>query len=382
MKKLINFLGTKNVFRYKVGYIRDGKQYWVTDWKDNLILDSGLDKLGTVDAEACFRWCLFGNQVSPDPVARNSGAITFTTVGAACTASANFFSAADVGRLIKFDDAGGQERYITAFTSATLVTLGSAPSPAIAANTATVWYVNQTALQSDYSNTNSYQQNGGDNGTSWSGGTRTMKRTYIGAAVVGSVTLTEIGFNNTNSNASLFDRDIIVGGVGLINGDQPTAIAQFIQTFTPTTPVALGNVATGFDSSGDFQLCWVDANVTYVQANGNGTGNDGMEPPSNSGSAFSLKQATFTIPAFNTSVGAGSPVQATGGSLAGYTPGSFFRDKTASYDVTRGNGTNYGIIFGFFEYGTALKFTTPFIKLNTQTLDFTFRWSWQRILHN
>ncbi len=380
----MNLLNRKFVFQYRVGILRDGKAIWKTDFKKNLILDCGLDKIASVPSAGCFSFCLFGNQVSPDPVARNSGAITFTTVGTACTASAGFFIASDVGRLIKFDDGSGQERYITGYTSATLVTLGSAPSPAIAAVTATVWYVNQTALQSLYSTTSTYRSGGAFNGTSWSGAVRTMKRTYIGAAVAGSVTLTEIGFSNSATNVNIFDRDIIVGGIGLVTGDQPMAEANLIETYSPTTATAAGNVATGFDSSGTYQYCDATSGLTAVDSTGNVVGNASVEPAGNNYIGMYMQGATYSLPAFNTLSPPGTAYAPSGGSVGGYTPGSFFKDWTTDYS-TAYVSTVYG--FSLVSSGAtsrcwSILLTTPFAKTALQTLSVTIRFNWQRILFN
>lgn len=381
-------LSSRHTFRYRFGFIRNGVRTLVTPWRENLILDSGLNKFATVKGATCWNTCLFGNQVSPDPVKRNSGAITFTTVGTACTASGGFFVAQDVGRLIKFDDAGGQERYITAFTSSTLVTLGVAPSPDIAGDTATIWYVNQTALQSLFATTSTYGSNGGDNGTSVVGNVITQKRTFVGAAVGAPVSLTEIGFNNSTSNVLLFDRDIIVGGVGLITGDQPTAIAELISTWEPDTSTAVGNVGTGFDSSGDMIISGLSAltgeTVQIVGTNGVASGAGVLEPSSSQG--LSPITATFTLPAFSNGAGPALVGPYNGNTtLAGYSNGTFFRDCSISYGITEANGTLYGVGMIYnagFQACWMQKYTTPFTKLNTQTLVMTTRKSWQRVLVN
>lgn len=384
MKKL--GIHISNVFRYKFGFIRGGKTVMVTDWKNNLILDSGLDLMGTNAFASVFQNALLGDQVSPTPTSRNSGSVTFTTVGTTCTASGGFFVAQDVGRLIKFDDTDGQERYITGFTSSTVITLGSAPSPAITAQTASVWYVNQTALESLYSTTTTYSAAGGANGTSWIGDTRTMKRTFTFPAISGApVTLTEIGFNINTSNSNLFDRDIIVGGIGLIIGDIPLAVTELIQTFSPIVPTSQGNVATGYDSSGQYQLCDAIQELASVNGSGGTTGSGALDANTNSMGNMGLTTVAFSFPAFNTNFAPGGFLGPDALSIAGYTSGSFFRDKTCSFSIAAGNGTIAGIIYitgGAASTSWAYKFTSTFVKSASQSLDLTCRWSWQRILQN
>src|SRR4051812_11153701 len=134
---------TKATFRYRVGFVRDGKRHFVTPWRDNLILDSGLNKHASTGWASCFSTCIFGNQVGPTPVSRGPGAITFSQATTTITASGGFFVAADTGRLFKFDS--GEECYLT-FVSATQAT--ASISRTVGSGPGTVWYVNQTAVES------------------------------------------------------------------------------------------------------------------------------------------------------------------------------------------------------------------------------------------
>lgn len=388
---------SKALLRYKVGFIRDGKRYLSPNWTNNLILDSGLNKIGSgVFWAPAFSDALFGNAVSPDPVRRDSSPVTFSTVGNICTASGNFFEIGDVGRLIKFNDIDGTEAYITNFTNATQVTLSISPSPAIAAQTSTIWYVNQTQLNSYYSGTVSYGSAGGDNGTSFVGNVQTMKRTYIGAPAVSNTTLTEIGFNNGAANVDLFDRDIIVGGVPIVTGDQPLAVAELIIEWNPApSPVAVPNVASGYDSAGDIQITGLlyptGGGASFVDVNGNsnlGSGVFGpfMDPSCNFNLGV-IVGTDFSIPSYTEGIGP-SPagVIVTGATAQPYSAGNFYRDFVANYSVSQANGTIYG--YGMFRSNSSINagllhhFDTPFVKNSTQVLSFTIRKSWQRILFN
>ncbi len=386
----IGTIHTGAVFRHKVGYIRNGKKVWVTDWRNNLILDTGLNALANNVWPAMFNYCLFGDQVSPDPVQRNSGSVTFITTGTACAASGNFFVAQDVGRLIKFDDGSGQERYITNYTDAQNVTLGVAPSPAIASDTATIWYVNQTALQSFVQATATYDQTGGSNGSAIAGNVITHKRTFVGTALLAPTTLTEIGFNTGGGNTNIFDRDIIPGGIALLTGDIPLAIGELICTWNHTTPLAVGNVATGFDSSGDTQLTGL-----YIFATSLATidSSGGIASPTSPGGYGPLDPAfldwlylasvDFSIPAFNNTYSGNVTNLSADSRTGGYNgSGTFSKDTTCHWGLTSGNGTIYG--FANRSQGDLwmCHLTTPFVKLSTQTLDITTRKSWQRLLTN
>lgn len=86
------------------------------------------------------------------PNRRDSGAVTFSSVWIdagtpfVVTASAGFFVAADAGRLLKL--ASGEELAISAYISATQVTAAAYPVAPTNAQIGTVWYDNQTALES------------------------------------------------------------------------------------------------------------------------------------------------------------------------------------------------------------------------------------------
>lgn len=377
---------TKALFRYKVGFIRQGKRHWITPWKNNLILDCGLDKVASVGWCRAFEFCLFGNQVAPSPVARNSGAVTLSQTTTTITASGSFFVAQDTGRLFKFDS--GEECYLT-FMDATHAT--ASISRSVGSGPGTIWYVNQTALESLFDATSTYGATGGDNGWSAVGNVTTNKRTYTGSSVAAPVTLTEIGFSHSGANATIFDRDIITGGVALIIGDIPLAVAELITTYTQNTVSAVGNVGTGFDSSGDFQLTALakGSSQTNVQWVNNGGGTDGLfvnnpalEP--NTVPQLAVYTATFSIPAFTsgTVVSFGSGITANMETLQSYSAGNFYRDTISFFDISTPIGNIYGIGSHKDENAWAQKLTTFFNKTGAQTLTITTRKSWQRILTN
>lgn len=385
------------VFRYKLGVRRNGQDIWLKDWRNNLILDSGLDKMSGRRFNDCWFTCLFGNQVAPMPVSRDSLTIIFNTSGATCSASGSFFQSADVGRLIKFDDVAGTEAYITSFTDSTHVGLSLTPSPAIVSQTATIWYVNETALQSLYATTSTYDQTGGANGTSAIANVITYKRTFLGAAVGGNVTLTEIGFSDSTTNSDLFDRDIITGGIALVTGDQPLAVAELILTMGPAVSTPVGNVATGFDSSGDCIISGLAYNnagqgaIVPILTNGNTATGAGYLEPTSGGSFsnnISLYNTSQAVVAFDNGNGTAITGFADSDSvtLGPYSSGTFFRDRIYVFGVTTGNSPN---IYGIFmrNAGTGgtvfqLALTASFAKLSTQVLTVALRASWQRILMN
>src|SRR5690606_11548336 len=143
-----------------------------------------------------------------DPVRRDSGAVTLSRAGTTVTASAGFFEAADVGRLLKMDT--GEDMRVISFASSTSVEVDT--SRPIAATPGTVWYVNQTALVSESKRSNTYSTDGGANGSTFLVDTWTHKRTFVFSAEAGPVVYREIGWSWTNTvGANLFGRDLLAG---------------------------------------------------------------------------------------------------------------------------------------------------------------------------
>jgi hypothetical protein len=65
--------------------------------------------------------------------------------------------------------------------------------------------------------------------------------------------------------------------------------------------------------------------------------------------------------------------------ISTYVAGSYERYKTGYWNVDKGNGTIYGLHVGYTNYANyAIKFDTPFTKLNTHALTFQVRISWGR----
>jgi hypothetical protein len=354
----------------------------------NLILDCGLDSVANSNFPSKITYMLLGNAVNPTPVRRDSGVITLSQSGVTITASGNYFVASDTGRLLKYNDGTGAEVYLT-YVSPTQAT--ASRSVGISSVNGTIWYVNQTALDSFVRAGNSAGAGGGDNGTTWVGSVQTLKKTILCGAESGRVTYTEIGFNESSSNTNIFDRDIIVGGITLDDGDQARCMVELIVTYAPTTPLAVANVGTNCDTSGNMQIEGY-AMFAFINTSGNvqagGIENDRLGTGYWSGSSVSL--SSVTLQTFGSSLPNrtvyDSPCYA-----RSYTNGNFYRDYTMDLDTSEAIGTLYAVILGsrldfagMQNSGCAvtLVFTTPFTKSSIQTFQTVWRMSWNRTLIN
>lgn len=349
-------------------------------FKKNLILDQGLDLVATTQWCDCFNYCAVGT--GTDPTRRDSGAITFTRAGTTITASAGFFSAADVGRLLKWNT--GEEVYISAYTSPTVVS--SVSTGTIAAAIGTVWYVNQTALTTESTRTNSLSADGGANGTTFSVDTYTHQRTFLFAAVGANVTYNEIGWSPAPAG-SLFGRDVIPGGDTLLVGQQYKVVVKLILKISPVAPAAQANVGNnGFNTAGQFNHEYI-GNAYSIVNSGGATIAGSMDPAA----AFNcgLLAGAFTLLAAVSYTSASlTPLYHLGMTNLTYTNGNFYRDAQCIFPVGSANSTDLrAVIFGVPYYGDiyrnfSVSFTTPQTKDSLHTVKITLRKSWGRTLVN
>jgi hypothetical protein len=366
----------------------DGSEVSLRRPKKNLILDQGLNLVGSNKWNTCFLAAAVGT--GTNPTQRDSGPTTASQTGVTVTSASNFFVSADVGRLIKFDS--GEEAYITIFTSATQVTVSI--SRTVASALFCIWYVNDVGLQTESKRTSTYTSNAGDNGVSFASPSYTLKRTFLFAAEVGSVTYNEIGWSNSfSAGNNLFGRDVISGGDTLTVGQQYKVVVQLIVTVSPVVSTARSNTSSGFDSSGNF-ACEsivttagsIEGPIQGIDSAGASNGASYMEPAAMGTPSLVLTTTAFTLtPASSTAVSGTSFANLTF-TPASYTAGTFTRSATATADVSTGNST---VLVGFWvssalttRRGLTLKFTSLQTKDSSHTLAITYTITWQRTLVN
>lgn len=350
--------------------------------KRNLILDAGLDLVASQLWANVIGRAVVGTGATP--VKRDSGAITFSRAGSVVTASAGFFEAGDVGRLIKFDS--GAEMYVTAYTSPTQVTVSQ--SGALAASEGTVWYVNQTGLAAESKRTNTVSTDSGDNGTTVLAGSVALKRTFIFSAETGSVTYNEIGWSNSaTAGNNLFGRDVITGGVSLVSGQQLKVTVTLTVSVTPTTSQAYASVITGWSQAGNWALESMPDMFSEVSTAGATTGGAGfMEPSAVKNATVSTDTAALvalTATALNVT-GVVTTITLTPNA---YTTGTFSRTFTGTFSITQGNSAAIRSLC-FHGYSgqprrnLRILLNAAETKTSAETLELTVRLTWGRILTN
>lgn len=355
----------------------------------NLILDQGLDGIAVRSWADSFTNAAIGTGTTPTK--RDSGTITFSRSGSTVTASAGFFEAADVGRLLKFDT--GEEVRISAFTNATTVTTSG--SGAIAAAEGTVWYVNQTALSAEAKRSSTYSTDGGANGAIFSSGTWTHKRTFIFSAETGTVNYREIGWSHTSTaGANLFGRALLDGvGVTLVSGQQLRVTVELSVAYSPATPQAFGDIGAGGISTAGTHGVEDAGLVTVVSGTGSGSNAGVLDPHaggvdrnivlSSSSSPIVPATSSQTVVAGALSVGKKTLT------LGAYSAGTFSRTKHTTFSTTEANSASIRSVFvSNFQSGQGdrsgyrVLFASNQAKTSDQTLYIEFRFSWGRVLNN
>lgn len=234
-------------------------------WRHNLVFDAGLNLLaGGLGYAPFFTTCKIGSSNSPVSIA--SGGVTFTQSGMTITASGSFFTSAMTGAILKYGSgSGGAEQYITyvnptTATSATSMTV-------VLGTTGTVWQVQQTGLQAFLYASSTYLTSTGACGTTFSGNTISLQRTFVFPSQATTYTVNEIGYASATQSAGLANGRIVLPSSDSVAPTQYyQVIVQMTFAISPGTPTAVGNVGSGVGTAGTAMMqAW---DCTIVQADG------------------------------------------------------------------------------------------------------------------
>lgn len=367
--------------------------------KRNLLLDSGLDLVAAHSWFALTNVCVLGGGTLP--TRRNSGSVELTVAGGTVTASAGFFEANDVGRLIKADT--GEEFYVTGYTSATEVEATAAPD--IASPTPfTVWYVNVNGHGQEIRRTTNKSNGTGENQSTWDGSTRIaeIKRTFIFPAEVNPVTYREVGWAQSTTVApNLLGRDLIPGaGDSLSPGQQyKVTLRLLIELPNVFVPQPFPNIGGAFNTTGQFIVGSIGGNNAGLHGHAfGGVFTDAprfWEPSAATVRALPIL-APLTIPS-STEFSSSGSIGGLGNNLVNlsrnaYAPGSRMVEYTGAVSTTRYNGSWHALYFGQPLGSSAatnavgtnflIVFDAPQTKSSTHRVDLVFRKSWGRELTN
>lgn len=364
---------------------KTGRPVKVSPWRKNLVLDQGLNALanktaGGLNSSAASSCSQLNIGGGTNANSFASGAITFTQSTTTVTASAGFFTAAMVGGILKYGvGSAGTEQYITAFTSATQVTVSS--SATVGATVGTVWMVQQTALQTFLFATNTYQSNAGDNVVTASATSVTFQRTFINPVQGAPYTVNELGW--TNTGLSILGRAVLPSSdvVGTTNFYVVVLAITFI--YGPSAPTAVVNVGTGINTAGTAMIEFFS--LQGIQASGlNGTNQSTLDTSNGAGilGDVFLSTAAYsqqgTVPGFSPVLAWPSILSLTNGVWT-YVPASVgIAQLSITTSLTTAGQTVFGIGIGHFNGAATnpcldVKLTTPF-TLPTGTFNPSITW--------
>lgn len=170
--------------RYKIEVLNhDGSVAQSRDWRPNLLLDRGLDRLAQKSVAELFSCAAKGTGTT---ATKETNAITGTLTGVALARTAGrVFDITDEGRLIRASN--GQEAIIESFVDANNVQVQAVGADGVLANFTglqmTVYHTEVTALDAESGRTDTYSAIASENGTTDGTGVnkhkRTLKRTFI-----------------------------------------------------------------------------------------------------------------------------------------------------------------------------------------------------------
>jgi hypothetical protein len=398
-------------------------------WKDNLILDQGLNQVALYTWADCMLVAVVGTGNTPTQVSGGSAQVSQTTTTVTVSSGVYSFQVSDVGSLIRWSN--GTTALITGFIDSQNVSVS--PSQSVGASTFVLYRVDQVGLATEIKRSvNATTKNpifvtgAGNCGSTVAANTLTNRRTWDFPAETGSATYSEIGVSYSGqAGNNIFSRVVLNTPVSLTNGQILRVSYELRISMTPNTAQGLTANIAGWpiapSTSTDGDQSWQYVGLAGINVNTGETEpyDDGgycNEPAFAGGTSFSLPTGRSAAPLTATGQvpGAtlflsndGSPLAAFGSavnrsairalgnvSLSSYTAGTFIRDKTYTFGLTSGNRADWrsmgigptaqntsgedvdtcefsGFVFVFDEFQT---------KLNTYTLTLSFRYTWTREL--
>lgn len=338
----------------------------------NLVLDSGLNFLGGITYAAAIGYFRFGTGTTPTK--RDSGLTTFTLAGTSLTSNGAFFEVADVGRLFKADS--GEEIYITAFTSASQVTVANPAAVAFAAQPGTIWYVNQTTLDAEAGvSTNNV------NTTAFNAGVWTLQSVKTSNTFTAQKLITEVGWAPAASGP-LFGRAIVPDGGDLVGVGQQYRVTVSLSVDYSGMRVTQGDITTGdtaaMNSAGELAIEHVPAMLSPIEFCAKMSGGYN-ELPLQSG-IDAIYYILSTYPGGGGDAGRNV-------SMAPYVPGNFYVERYTTFSISELNySINSFLICGTSPNDWAVygryKLNNPQTKDSLHTLTVRFRFGFGRTLIN
>lgn len=403
---LINVVHQKFKGRYRYGVVNEHEECkWHGDWQDNLILNQGMDQLYTelVCDNFLFARAGVGTRVTSIDSAGSTadqvgaslhlvGGGTFTDFSAS---TGGYTHGGDIGDMVKFSDTS--EVRITAVASA--ITASVTPSQNVSGLTFVIWKTSQVGLQTEKSASSGYLTGTGNCGTTvnTSSGEVRHRRTFNFNTEPALVSYTEIGVSLSSTGASnVFSRILLPDPILIPSGSKLRVVYDLSVTYSPITPQLITASIGGWPVSPSTTTIATQSiqndNCSKVNTAGTTINTSACSlDPSGRCSLFASTDSQ-SLNTFPTATSRTSFPDISATSKAAYVPLSFTCDKTGTFTETQMNTTHIRTIgFGdsnpndWFSYqngvqGFCVRFDQDQTKTNIQTMSFTFRWSWGRVL--
>lgn len=397
--------------KYKVLVIdtKTDKAVYESDWQSNLILNQGMEELVNRTWTACFTYGIAGtgtraNSVDSSTDTAAQSGTTVTKTGAILDFTG---TDADVGDMIKWDS--GQEARITSITG--INSCEVTPSQTVPDGPFTIYHTAQVGLQIETKRSNTYLAGSGNCESSLSGNTLISRRTYDFSIESGPVSYTEVGVGwSSSGSTTVFSRILLGSPVALDNLQKLRLVYQLEITVNPATPVyktlPVGGwpVAPSTDTNGYEAIQLIG--LSSVASNGQTSNwqlfcSSVLEPSTtlggpNTGCSLAISPVSTALAALDSAVSRATNASYNSSitmTQAAYVPLSFYVDRTGTFDVAEGVRNDLRSVMmgyrntsgGYYPYTASSQcFTFLFdqnqTKTNTQTLSFTIRISWGRVL--
>lgn len=214
-------------------------------WQNNLILDSGLDKVAYMPWACTFQWCVSGTGTTPTKVTTDS---TASQSGSTVTINQGSFqfTPAHVGKLIYWPDSNVESR-ITGFNDSQQVTVNvsrSTPDSSFV-----IYNVDQTALTTPHSMHARYQTGEGFCGTVYMDNVVKLTRTFDFYMELSPVFITEIGFKEAPAVTTLFSRILLENPLYLSAGQWLQVSYELTLRLEPKTLTTRTPTITGWSNT-------------------------------------------------------------------------------------------------------------------------------------
>ena len=410
-QKIVRGMGQSAQGKYKVMVVDSATEEVVysSDWQKNLILNQGMDGVSARYWADCYVYGICGTGTRPNTVdsvtdtASQSGT-TVTKVGA----NVDFTTDAEVGDMIKWDS--GEEARITSLTGVNNVEV--TPSQTVASDEFVIYKTAQVGLQTETKRSATYLTGTGNCGTTISGYTVQGRRTYDFTTESGSITYTEVGVGWAASGpTTVFSRILLTTPVSLVSGQKLRLVYQLEITVSPATPNSKSFPVNGWpvapSTNTDGQECIQVCGLSSPGTSGNtsvattqGACYASLDPGAvnslTNGRAFGLSTNSSALTAFDAAAASRNTTAyqcSVAPTTAAYTSLSFYVDVSIVFQVADAvssslrslcMGSRWNAVGQVPTDTVGQHFTFLFnqvqAKTNTQTLTFTVRITWSRVL--